>query len=222
MPVQLQWNHHQLFTLPGMQQAVDAMFHRFGVLASGTAESTSGTEYDDQGSIENCPGEQHMVRLNRICIRRLVNIFLALYRHMHCWNARVEITPTAAALDCGIKLHHVLAASDDFSKLSMHWDLIPAAKISYVHDFRGLFNCISQVVYFHNPQYERRVQERKRISDVSVGANGIEMVQVIPSIMQMHPDILVEHEDTTIFAESGSSVPRCVHIYTALTLTVFH
>ena len=75
----------------------------------------------------------------------MVNSFLVLYRHMHCWNARAEVQLLDASkevLDCGIKLHHILAASDDFSKLSMQWDLMPAAKINYVHDFRGLFNCV--------------------------------------------------------------------------------
>ena len=41
------------------------------------------------------------------------------------------------------------------------------------------FSC--QVIYFHNPQYERRAQERKRVENVSNGKD-IEMVQVIDSI----------------------------------------
>lgn len=57
-----------------------------------------------------------------------------------------------------------------------------------------------QVVYFHNPQYERRRQERKNVDAVSKGTGGIEMVQVVPCYMQLHPDILVEHEETSIFS----------------------
>lgn len=100
--------------------------------------------YDEPGSIEKVGGSNNVVRLNRICIRRLVGSFLVLYRHIHCWNARTQVEEEEE-VDCGIKLHHILAASDDFSKLSMHWDLMPAAKLNYVHDFRGLFNCVSQV-----------------------------------------------------------------------------
>lgn len=163
------------------------------------AGKLSAVIYDDPGSIEQ-QQQDGRVKMNRICIRRLVNTFFVLYRHMHCWKARVEVQQLQD-VDCGIKLHHILAASDDFSKLSMHWDLMPAAKINYVHDFRGLFNCISQVIYFHNPQYERRIQERKRIEDVSRGAPGVEMVQLLAPIMQLHPDILVEHEDSSLFAD---------------------
>jgi hypothetical protein len=64
----------------------------------------------------------------------------------------------AANFDCGIRIHHIIAASDDFNRISMYWDLPPAAKINYVHEFRGYFNCISQVVYFHDPEYQRRSQ----------------------------------------------------------------
>jgi hypothetical protein len=110
---------------------------------------------------------------------------------------------SSSHIDCGIKLHHIMASSDDFSKLSMQWDLMPAAKLNYMHDYKGLYNCVSQVIYFHNPEYERRPQERKRIEQVSKGSDGIEMVQLIPSIMQMHPDIVVENEETNIFMPSN-------------------
>jgi hypothetical protein len=184
--------------------------------------------FDEPGSIEECSssGSAANVQLNRICIRRLVGSFWILYRHMHCWGVKTVVSreeeedEEEEEADCSIKLHHILAASDDFSKLSMHWDLMPSAKLNYVHDFRGLFNCVSQVlfdsvrlcsmlstfvtrlslqvIYFHNPQYERRMQERKRIEDVSKGKNDIEMVQVLAPIMQLHPEILVEHEDSAM------------------------
>lgn len=144
----MQWNGTRAFaTVPKIREAVDALFHRFGVLASGTGDSRSAcSPYDDPGSIEKFLGDEGRVVLSRICLRRMVNSFLVLYRHMHCWEAREEVEGDGAGdADCGIKLHHILAASDDFSRLSMHWDLMPGAKLTYVHDFRGLFNCVSQV-----------------------------------------------------------------------------
>lgn len=62
-----------------------------------------------------------------------------------------------------------------------------------------------QVVYFHNPQYERRMQERKRIEDVSKGTGGIEMVQLLAPIMQLHPEILVRHEEEDISSSDRKS-----------------
>lgn len=126
---------------------------------------------DDQGSIEKCllvpqtnpqpsflgGGKEAVVpfvKLNVACLRRFVNTFLAFYRTLQLWETRetvvmpnrdVAASATSTRQDCGICLHHVVAASDEFSKLSMHWDMMPAAKLNYVHDFRGFFNCISQV-----------------------------------------------------------------------------
>jgi hypothetical protein len=193
---------------PQAMEAVDALFHRFGVLASQVQlfpfcsdlfitltfsvlfQAWPASIMDDQGSIEQAsvPKKKHQqqqqqqqdqydahasssskaavnneLKMTRICMRRFVNVFLALHRRMHLWNHRTDIQADVGNLaqgdfDCGIKLHHILAASDDFSKLSMYWDLMPAAKLNYIHDFRGYFNCISQVVYFHDQEYERRPQ----------------------------------------------------------------
>lgn len=104
------------------------------------------------GSHDKRSGED-LVQLNRTCIRRFVNVFLSFYRSMHLWEIKQSVADSSCSTggqkqepNCGIRIHHVVAASDDFNKLSMHWDLMPAAKLNYVHDFRGYFNCISQVV----------------------------------------------------------------------------
>lgn len=235
---------------PEAMEAVDALLHRFGVLASQVSnvlrtcacvfvpfrnthlhwQAWPLSMMDDQGSIEQADGSSSSnsngnadVKMNRICIRRFVNVFLGMHRHMHMWNQKQsvegiqQVNNTSAAFDCCIKLHHILAASDDFSKLSMHWDLMPAAKLNYVHDFRGYFNCISQVAYFHDPGYERRPQERKRVHEISRGivlagegddgnggttttatttaATQLPAVQIIPPIMQLYPEVEVEHAD---------------------------
>lgn len=253
--IQMKWFRYCIFMLPSAQEAVDALMHRFGVLAN--ANEARENDFDDVGSIEACSTTIHKKRLSKICVRKLTNTFLVLYRHLHCWQAKQSLPSQTRSeiYDCGIKLHHILAGTDDFTKLSMHWDLIPAARLTYVHDFRGLYNCISQVsasfsgfifslfhfvfqawlillhkkkqmamhnstkqlhttthkghhcfigwwqvVYFHNPDYERRRQERKMVQDVSTGSANIEGVQMIPCIMQLHPDISVELEDTNMFS----------------------
>ena len=143
--LQIQWtrNREHILMLETMEEAVDALFHRFGTLTLGHASSSSC--YDDVGSMEPYAGG--VQRISKLCIRKVVNTFLILYRHMHCWKNRVCISMQQEdeEADCGIKLHHILASSDDFAKMSMHWDLIPAARLTYMHDFRGLYNCVSQV-----------------------------------------------------------------------------
>jgi hypothetical protein len=38
---------------------------------------------------------------------------------------------------------------DSFNELSMRWDLQPGAVLAYMHAHSGLFNAVSQVIYFH-------------------------------------------------------------------------
>ena len=138
---------------------------------------------------------KQLYRLNRICIRRFLNTFVILYRHIYLHENSNEPPATISMypFDCGIKLHHIIAASDDFGRIAMNWDLMPAAKLNYMHDFAGMYNCVSQVVYFHNPSYERLKQYRDLVSEISVG--NCDAVQVIPCILQLFPQIELLYEE---------------------------
>jgi hypothetical protein len=81
--------------------------------------------------------------MNRICIRRFVNVFLVLHRHMYMHRTAVRVAGTDT-LGIEINVHHAVAGSDDFDNLSMSWDLMPAASLNYMHDFPGMYNCVSQ------------------------------------------------------------------------------
>lgn len=111
---------------------------------------------DDQGGVDDATSASAwlgvgvandagpILFVSRICLRRFLNIFLILYRH-------VEMDETAERVqgnDTGsisINIHHAVAGSDDFTDISMSWDLMPAARLNYVHDFPGMYNCVSQV-----------------------------------------------------------------------------
>lgn len=92
-----------------------------------------------------------MRHMSRICLRRFLNLFLVLYRHLDLAESAKRVDESQVDLSgISINIHHAVAASDDFDILSMEWDLMPAAKLNYMHDFPGMYNCVSQVVYFHN------------------------------------------------------------------------
>ena len=107
-------------------------------------------------------------RVSFSCIRHMINTFLVLYRILH-WAGTVPhetaegCTTTGEAEQTGVrdlasKIHqyHLTAGKETFYKLSMYYDLPVAARLNYRHTFPGLYNCITQAVYFHNPDYERR------------------------------------------------------------------
>lgn len=63
------------------------------------------------------------------------------------------------------------------------------------------------MAYFHDPDYERRPQERKRVDEISSGMasddGAVTALQIIPPLMQMYPEIEVHHAD-----ETGSLLKR--------------
>lgn len=76
--------------------------------------------------------------MNKICLRRFINTFMVMYRHLHFHEAAVRVDKEEDGFfDCSIKAHHVTASSDDFNNIAMHWDIMLASKLNYIHDFPG-------------------------------------------------------------------------------------
>lgn len=57
-----------------------------------------------------------------------------------------------------IKPFHIESSLDDFGVIQQTMFLSPGQKLVYMHNFSGMFNDISQVVYFHYPDYMRAPQ----------------------------------------------------------------
>lgn len=178
---------------------LDACFHRLGELVwatwpVGCADSPIA---DDVGSIERIcllNGVEHdQVTLSSM--RSLINTFMMGYRLVH-WiqlaNIRVpDDTSDENLQDCTpIHQHHVAASIDVFYQISMYYDLPPAARLNYRHMFSGLYNCISQPVYYHNPDYQRRIQlDLKQIAEAKVD------ISTLPIMLQMYPEVTILYDD---------------------------
>lgn len=205
--LQFVWDDTQAVDHPGMRSALDACFQRFGALAS-----TPGNiqVMNDQSSIEDhpctCPtcvenkfrgamdhGEK-MFQMTRTCIRRFLSAFCMLYRHLYMAQNARGVPDGIPHVDLELKTFHAVAGSDDYSSLSMHWDLFPGAKLNYIHDFAGMYNAVSQIVYYHNPSYQQRRQERSDVEGLSKGS-VYEAVHLLPCLMQIYPDIALVYED---------------------------
>ena len=90
-----------------------------------------------------------------------------------------------------IQEFHVQASMESFYRHSMHMDLPPAARLLYQQDFAGFYNCISQVVYFHYPSYERKSQ----ISLEMIRSGKEAPLHSLGPLMEMYPDIHLCYED---------------------------
>lgn len=174
---------------------VDALFHRFGQLAR--LEETSST-MDDRGSVDESTTRRGLLVLSNICLRRFLCTFLVFYRHLYIAAVCEEPVDAIKACpggkyDTGIKTHHILAGMDDFNNLSMQLDLMPAARLLYMHDFPGMYNAVSQVVYFNNQHYERRRPFPKEAAKVSTGEKGA--IHLLSASHQLYPDVEILFED---------------------------
>lgn len=155
---------------------------------------------DDVGSIERVfrGNQQEHDQMTLSCIRSLLNMFMIAYRLIH-WikmssanTAPLDEEEDVEHLDKCIDIHqhHVSASNDHFHIISMYYDLPPAARLNYRHTFSGLYNCISQPVYFHNPEYERRLQlPLQSIRDCELD------ISTLPVIMQVYPEITILYDD---------------------------
>jgi len=175
----------------------DACFARLGALA---ATAAPDSVLDDPLSVDafkepddtppSAGHDEPLLRLSRPCLRRMLGSFLVLFRNFHLM-ATAQPPPEFPPYDA-IRKHHIEASTDDFNMLCMHLALPTAARLNYRHDFPGMYNHVSQAVYFHNSQYERipRVSFKEILTAPAV--------HIVPALWQLLPEIGVCYEEDAI------------------------
>lgn len=182
------------------QQILDAVASRVGALAQLAFE-------EGHASVEDCM--EHMVELpterpqnkffilSRKTIRYLLSLLLALYRTLHIVSTATacpEITEERrCALVQALKQHHLEASVDFWSVLQQMIQVAPGMRLSYRTEFAGMYNDISQVVYFHYPDFARKPQPP--LEHIPKSA-----IHTLPLILQLLPDIPVAYDDDTEIA----------------------
>ena len=181
--------------LSAVVQYVEALLSRLGALAGGGGDTTV---LNDASCVEDVAssavagsavaGSARLLRLTRPCLRRMLATLLMLYRHLHLLAAARVVPPVP--YDCGLGKHHMEASTDDYSQLCMRMVIPVGSALVYKQDFAGMFNHISQVVYLHQPDYQRPM----RVGLEEAQRDG-EAMQVLPALMQLFPDIRVYYEE---------------------------
>lgn len=173
--------------LEAVVSLLDQCFARFGALClAAGGESVM----NDLGSVEPCGQSGLDLKITRPCIRRTVCTFMVFYRHLHLLAVTKNLPD--AWCDCGISKYHVEASGDDFNMICMHLGLPVAAKMNYKHDFPEMYNHVSQVVFFHNSEYQRVPRVKLESMDTAPPE------QILPALMQLYPTILVKYEEDHI------------------------
>lgn len=173
---------------------LDQCFARFGALCLAAAPQSV---MDDLGSVDPYKPEPGLFQITTACIRRTVCTFMVFYRHIHL--LAVARSAPNVPCDCGISKYHMEASGDEFNLLCMHLSLPVAAKMNYKHDFPEMYNHVSQVVFFHNSEYQRT--PRARLEDLDTA----EAEHVLPALLQLHPGIVLRYEEDRIDLSEGAS-----------------
>lgn len=187
------WVRTKAWRIAMMKELLACLASRLGTLSMQMLDGQLSNVQDDE-SYEPVDGGAH-IRITRRCVRQNVNLLMVLLRSLYVHSAAVD--PDDATQDCPgvqpIMKHHIFAGLDVFPTMSMHWDLPPASVLNYVHDFAGMYNNVSQVVYYCFPDYSKRNPQTQDVRGIANG--GLGALYTLPSIMQMYTDVPVVHLD---------------------------
>jgi hypothetical protein len=175
-----------------LKQYIFQCMSRFGELCSNSQPVEILNDVQDTVDAEpnNTTGENSAHRkLSYSAIRRVIGSFLMLMRHINLYEMSMELDHTLDLSKTNIakitQYHHE-ASMDRFHKMCMHFHLPIAAKLHYKHDFPGMYNDVSQAVYFHNADYKQ------------IARQPIEStlpIHTLPSLIELYPEITVKYED---------------------------
>jgi hypothetical protein len=164
--------------------------HRTGVLISHALPDTVLNDEQDTCEYKNMSIIPTALRqLTASAIRRIMASILMINRHLDLYDLSEEVVFTPeheAEFSNNVTIYHHEASMEHFYKLHMYWSVPIAGKMQYKHDFPGMFNDISQVIYFHNPDYKRI----KREDHTSTSP-----LHILPSVCLMYPEIRILYED---------------------------
>lgn len=159
---------------------------RFGELAyTAAGEDVMDDPSETQPSLDREHGDKIM--LTPSALRRMVGSLLIMFRHLHLLAVCTKVQDQE--YHAGISKYHYEASNDAFNLLCMHISLPVAARLNYRHDFPGMYNHVSQVVYFHNSQYTRI--PRHPLGDI----RNASAVHVLPAIQELYPEIPLKFEE---------------------------
>jgi hypothetical protein len=159
---------------------------RFGALAYMAAGQDL---MDDTSETQPCTQKEHQdkLMLTAGALRRMAGSLLIMFRHLHLLSMCIKVPNQG--FHAGISKYHYEASNDAFNVLCMHFSLPVAARLNYRHDFPGMYNHVSQVVYFHNNQYSRTA--RLPLDDIKTAS----AVHVLPALQELYPEIPLKYEE---------------------------
>jgi hypothetical protein len=180
------------------QAHVAALFTRVGQLLQ-HSDIEEECMYDDLDGLKPELTEAvHPRVFSETSVRWFMNVFYVLFRNLHLYHTAKAPVPCEEMVE--LQVFHVEATLDTFYEHTMRWDLPPAAVLCYQHEFVGMFNSISQVVYYNYAEYDRRRQ-----LDWKIVATGEHAIYSLAPVLSLFPEVTLVHEDEPLNSVPGSN-----------------
>jgi len=186
-----------------LQLLITKLFSRLGFFLSYTfSEDDEGCPLDDLQACTRCPDYENRLRLCDQQIAYCSCLFWSIcYSSWLQENAALTQIPEEKRVDIeeaikdktAVYHHHIEAGNDFYFTATMYDDIMIGSLLQYMHRFAGMFHSVSQVAYFHNPEYQRR-RPPEGVEDLLRERPAIDKV---PTLQQIYPDIELFHESTS-------------------------
>ena len=168
-----------------------AMMSRVGEIAH-HAYPAEGQVLDDPQHTTLLPGSDGLGVISRKSLRQAICVLLALWRVHQIVSQAKDVPETSQAevnaVVNALRQHHTEASMDCFNELQQMVYLAPGQRLVYRTNFSGMYNDVSQVVYFHNLRFCRKPQ-------MSIERIPESPMHMVPLIMQLAPEITLVYDD---------------------------
>eukprot|EP00960_Hanusia_phi_P020532 605383-Hanusia_phi.AAC.6 len=183
---------------PGVRDLCWKLFASFGYFAAYAVEQGDGCPIDVVHDRQDCPeARAGSARLSDMAMIHAMDAFHAMFRYLWLLSKEERVGDDADTTLVDLRPHHFEAATDTYHLTTMHDDIHVGALVQYMHRFSGMYNTVSQVVYFHNPVYQRR---RAPVSRDDLAAEGRNAADALPALQQIYPELRLFHEDADLSA----------------------
>lgn len=196
--LQLNWGPVVSKLCPDETPLLRALMARLGELAQRAFREKDGVLDDPQHCTplpQPATQDSMLLVISRKSLRQAICVFFGLTRVQEVLR-RCEAVPEPSPQEHNhvvgaLRQHHVEAAGDLFSELQQMVHLAPGMRLVYRTNFAGMYNHVSQVVYFHYPRFARKPPMELR----KIPTSGLHM---LPLIMQLLPDVPIVYDDDSV------------------------
>jgi hypothetical protein len=146
--------------------------------------------------LKNCkenPGKEYGV-ISRKAMRQGICILHSLYRVFYIIQKCKHIPKMPdlyhERILQALKIHHIESSIDFFNVFQQMVYLAPGMRLVYRTNFAGMYNDVSQVIYFHYPKFSR--QPQLSLKDIPYSN-----IHLLALLTQLIPDISIFYDDDT-------------------------